>query len=127
MRLHLLAQSLRSFRRRWCGTGGWNSVSGTDVISPPARIFFGSQIVGLVLLIFCDLLEQFFQISNAPPATGPRTAAFADLTRNTRFVNADEVSDLPLGDVKTVTNFVIGFQSEPSSRDFTDSLQSNSV
>ena len=63
-----------------------------------------------------DLLEHRFQIFNAPPATGPRPAAFADLAWNTRFVNTYEVGDLPLGDVEAVTDFVVGFQAQPASR-----------
>jgi hypothetical protein len=120
----LFAIFVRRFRWGRRGTGWRDSATGANVCSPTARILFGSETIGFVRPVVGDLLEQIFQKTNAPPATGPRTAAFADLTRNARIVNADKVSDLPLRDVEAVTNFVIGFQVEPSSRDLTDSLQS---
>ena len=126
-RLNGSESNVRGFRWGRCGTRRRDSASGTDVGSPPARILFGSEIIGLVSPVLGDLLEQLLQISNAPPATGPRAAAFADLTRNARLVDADEVGDLPFGDVEAVTDFVVGFQAEPSSRDFTDSFQPTPV
>src|SRR5437773_9661993 len=53
------------------------------------------------------LAKIFFKKRAAPSATGPCTAALADLARAARLVDADEIQNLPLRDVKTVTDLVV--------------------
>ena len=53
-------------------------------------------------------VEQLFDKRDAPAAAGTGAVAFADLAGSSRFVDADEVTDLPLGYMKAVADFVVG-------------------
>ena len=53
------------------------------------------------------LIEQLFDEWDAPAAARTCTVALADLAGSPRFVNADEVTDFPLGHVEAVANLVV--------------------
>lgn len=52
-------------------------------------------------------IEQFFDEWNAPAAARARTVALAHLAGSTRFIDANEVANLPLGYVEAVANLVV--------------------
>src|SRR5258708_1233658 len=52
---------------------------------------------------------QLFQIGNAPPASRAGTSTSGQLTRHLGPENADEIQQLPLADVKAITNFGVDF------------------
>lgn len=51
--------------------------------------------------------EVAFEIIHAPAAARPCSATLADLTGAARLMDADEVHNLPLGDVEAVANGVV--------------------
>ena len=53
------------------------------------------------------LVEEFLDERNAPPAARTGAITLADLTGSSRSVDANEVADLSLGNVKAVTEFVV--------------------
>ena len=52
-------------------------------------------------------LKQPLQKRSAPPATGSRSEALAQLSRPFRFFDTQEINDLAPGDMKAKTNFLI--------------------
>ena len=52
-------------------------------------------------------LEIPFEKGDAPSAACPGAPTFADLTGDPRLMNADEVQDLALADVKTIADGVV--------------------
>ena len=59
-----------------------------------------------------DVVEVSLQKRDAPAAARPRAAAFTDLRGDAGLVDADEVHDLPFGDVKAEANFVVEFHED---------------
>jgi hypothetical protein len=96
-------------------------VSRLDVLSTLSGIVGRAERIGFAeRLRFHDLIrsccvarqtlrlgEVPFEILHTPAAAGPCPAAFADLARTTRLMDANEVDDLPLGDVKAIANGVV--------------------
>ena len=113
----LTTWSDRSLFRIWQRdrSGGGLTVARLDIGGSLAGVFFGSQCIGEGrVLRFC---EESFQVVHAPAAPGPGSAAVGQLTGAARLIHANEVDDLPLGDVEAVANGVVEFHNRiPSNR-----------
>jgi hypothetical protein len=53
------------------------------------------------------LFEQLLQKRPAPSAASPRAEAFRELALAARFLDAQKVNHLPLGDVEAEAEFVV--------------------
>jgi hypothetical protein len=61
--------------------------------------------------------EESLQVIHTPPATRSRSATFGELAGAAWVIHADEVDDLPLGDVEAVANSIVEFHNRiPSKR-----------
>ena len=54
-------------------------------------------------------LEHAAQVGAAPAAAGARTEAIGQLAGAARFLDADKIQQLPLGDMEAEANFVVEF------------------
>ena len=88
------------------------ALAGFDVRRALSGVFGGGQCIRRRLGFLLRLGEVAFEVCDAPAATGSRAATLAQLTGDARAMDPDEVHDLPLGDVKAVTNRVVEFQGE---------------
>ncbi len=81
-----------------------------NVGTPLTSILLWRDVVFGSVLCILHLCVVLFQKWNAPAAAGSRAPTLTDLTRATWLVDSDEVENLSPGDVKAVTDFVVGFQ-----------------
>ena len=92
-----------------CGGGssaGWRfAFAGSNVASACLGIFFSRKSFNFLPVL--RFIEQFFDERDAPATARARTVALADLAGSPRFVDADEVADLPFGHVEAVANLVV--------------------
>ena len=97
---------LRLFRRR-NRSSRWFPFSGPNVRASGLSVLVRGHRIGAVTVL-C-LFEQFFDERNAPSATSAGSTALADLAGPPRFVDADEIADLPFRDVEAVADCVVEF------------------
>src|SRR5205823_1541571 len=62
------------------------------------------------------LFEIPLEVGDAPSAARPRAAALADLAGAAGLMNADEIQNLPLRDVKAVADRVVEFHGAEESK-----------
>ena len=82
-----------------------------NIVGPQARILLRWQLIRIGRDTGLRLLEVPLEIRHSPSAARPRAAAFADLTGAPRLMNADEVKNLPLADVKAIADGVVELHS----------------
>jgi hypothetical protein len=76
-------------------------------MSPVFGVLIGRDIIGGDNITLLPLLVVSLQKRNTPAATGPSTAAFAQLADPFGLVDAQMIDNLPLRDMKTVIDFVV--------------------
>lgn len=94
------------------------SFSSPNIVSAIGCVFFGIHI-NCSFVAGSRGIEQFSQERNAPAAACSGPPAFTDFTGNTRFVDANEVHNFSLTDMKTVAEFVVGLHDRLQFRNWT--------
>ncbi len=92
--------------------GSWLAVTCLDVRGSLQGVLSGSERITEPCRSVLRFREIAFQIVHAPSTPRSRAATFAELTGTPGLMDAHEVHDLPLGDVKAVANRVIKFHGE---------------
>jgi hypothetical protein len=91
-------------------------MAGLDIGGSLASVLFRSQSIGGGGILRFG--EESLQVAHTPAAPRSCSAAFAELAGAARVIHADEVDDLPLGDVEAVANRIVEFHNQiPSKRD----------
>ena len=117
--------------RWWSSTRRRLSFPLFDVVSASFGVVIGGQSFDFLAVL--RFVEQLFDKGDAPAATGTGAVAFADLAGSPRFVNSDEVTDFPLGDVEAVADFIVGLHGwlftgrSPNCHSFIRRDQSNGI
>ena len=87
-------------------------MSRLDVRGTLPSIVGRTQHLGSVHRLTLRFGEVTLEIRHAPATSRSGTSAFADLTRPSRSMHADEVKNLPLRDVEAVANRVVVFHEQ---------------
>lgn len=96
-------------------SGGGFTVARLDIGGSLAGVFLGGESIGEGRVL--RFREEPLQVVHAPTAPGSSSAAFGELTGAAGLIHANEVDDLPLGDVEAVANGVVEFHNRiPSNR-----------
>ena len=80
-----------------------------DIFAALARVLTGGRKLGGVAVLAG--VKQSLEERPAPATAGTSTEAFGQLPNATRLLDANEVDNLPLGDMKTEAKLVVEFHS----------------
>lgn len=84
-----------------------------DIRRTLSRVVTGRSRFRLINDLALRLGEIAFQIRHTPSTSGAGSPTFADLTRSSRPMHADEIQDLPFGNVEAVADGVVDFHARP--------------
>lgn len=100
----------RRVTRAHPGAGGGLPLSRENVRRPLPGVFGGGQRVSRDFPAHLRLLKIPLEVGDAPAAASTGTTALAQLAGAPKFVQTQEIDDLPLRDVEAVADRIFRFQ-----------------